>query len=352
MTSRVTEKPTGDLLLGVGFSSAEKVVAVGARSRRRTSSAPATYLSAEVNTSSVNHGLLAVVHRPVLHRRRRRRGFDVYKRKTDAVEPAGRRRTRPIDAGRRRRASASRSPRSTRSTSASASSARSSSSSPTARCTYIDFVNDVRQRLPATPSLHRRLVARHARQPDLPRRAARYQRASKSSSPCGDLHVLPARATSTSGTTRSTRDFTLHAERRDRLRRRLRRQAAAVLQELLRRRPRLGARLSSRLARPAATSSATSLGGNRKIVGNAELLFPMPGAEQRPVAAPVGFVDAGQVYGETDRSTSASCAARPASACAGSRRSARCKLRYAHAAQRASRTIRIQRFQFQIGTVF
>ena len=40
------------------------------------------------------------------------------------------------------------------------------------------------------------------------------------------------------------------------------------------------------------------VGGNRKIVGNVELLFPMPGAENDPSLRLGAFVDAGQVYAE------------------------------------------------------
>jgi outer membrane protein insertion porin family len=41
-----------------------------------------------------------------------------------------------------------------------------------------------------------------------------------------------------------------------------------------------------------------ALGGTRKVVGSAELLFPMPGAAKDPSLRLVGFVDAGQVFGD------------------------------------------------------
>jgi outer membrane protein insertion porin family len=43
--------------------------------------------------------------------------------------------------------------------------------------------------------------------------------------------------------------------------------------------------------------NANALGGNRKVVGVAELLFPMPGAEQDRSLRLAWFVDGGQVYG-------------------------------------------------------
>ena len=43
--------------------------------------------------------------------------------------------------------------------------------------------------------------------------------------------------------------------------------------------------------------NANALGGNRKVVGVAELLFPMPGAEQDRSLRLAWFIDGGQVYG-------------------------------------------------------
>jgi outer membrane protein insertion porin family len=44
-----------------------------------------------------------------------------------------------------------------------------------------------------------------------------------------------------------------------------------------------------------------TLGGTRRLVGNVELLFPVPGAEQDRSLRLATFIDAGQVYGETER---------------------------------------------------
>jgi outer membrane protein insertion porin family len=41
----------------------------------------------------------------------------------------------------------------------------------------------------------------------------------------------------------------------------------------------------------------SSLGGTRKVVGNAEILFPIPGAQQDKSLRLAAFIDAGQVYG-------------------------------------------------------
>ena len=66
----VVEKPTGALLLGAGFGSGEGLLLSG-RYRRTTSSARASHVTAQVNTSKVNTAYVALVHRPVLDGRRR-----------------------------------------------------------------------------------------------------------------------------------------------------------------------------------------------------------------------------------------------------------------------------------------
>jgi len=44
-----------------------------------------------------------------------------------------------------------------------------------------------------------------------------------------------------------------------------------------------------------------SLGGTRRLVGNAEILFPVPGAEQDKSLRLAAFIDAGQVYAQGDK---------------------------------------------------
>jgi outer membrane protein insertion porin family len=44
-----------------------------------------------------------------------------------------------------------------------------------------------------------------------------------------------------------------------------------------------------------------SLGGTRKVVGTAEILFPMPGATNDNSLRLSAFIDAGQVYGEGEK---------------------------------------------------
>src|SRR6185295_2687849 len=44
-------------------------------------------------------------------------------------------------------------------------------------------------------------------------------------------------------------------------------------------------------------AGANVIGGTRKIVGNLEVLFPMPGAQGEKSLRLIAFVDGGQVYG-------------------------------------------------------
>jgi outer membrane protein insertion porin family len=48
-------------------------------------------------------------------------------------------------------------------------------------------------------------------------------------------------------------------------------------------------------------SDTNVLGGTRKITGSAEVLFPMPGAQQDKSLRLAAFVDAGQVYGQNEK---------------------------------------------------
>jgi outer membrane protein insertion porin family len=47
--------------------------------------------------------------------------------------------------------------------------------------------------------------------------------------------------------------------------------------------------------------NGNSLGGNRQLIGSAELQFPVPGAEQERSLRLAAFVDAGQVWGQTQK---------------------------------------------------
>ena len=79
----VKEKPTGALLLGIGFSSIEKV-AVSASVTQSNAFGTGKYLSANINSGSVNTVYSLSYNDPYYTIDGVSRGFDVYKRVTDA----------------------------------------------------------------------------------------------------------------------------------------------------------------------------------------------------------------------------------------------------------------------------
>jgi outer membrane protein insertion porin family len=48
-------------------------------------------------------------------------------------------------------------------------------------------------------------------------------------------------------------------------------------------------------------SAGTPIGGNRRFVGTAEVLFPVPGANNDPSLKMAAFIDAGQVFGQGEK---------------------------------------------------
>src|SRR5688572_9981167 len=79
----VKEKPTGSLLLGVGFSSVERI-ALSASVTQANAFGTGKYLSANINSGSVNQVYSLSYLDPYYTIDGVSRGFDVYKRKTDA----------------------------------------------------------------------------------------------------------------------------------------------------------------------------------------------------------------------------------------------------------------------------
>ncbi len=79
----VKEKPTGSLLLGVGFSSVERI-ALSASVTQANAFGTGKYLSANINSGSVNQVYSLSYMDPYYTIDGVSRGFDVYKRKTDA----------------------------------------------------------------------------------------------------------------------------------------------------------------------------------------------------------------------------------------------------------------------------
>ena len=200
----VKEKPTGALLLGVGFSSVEKI-ALSASVTQSNVFGTGKYISANINSGSVNQVYSLSYMDPYYTVDGVSRGFDVYKRRTDASSLAvGPYVTDSLGGGVKFGYPVSEQISVDFGANIESVELEIFSNSP---LSYLGFVNAFGTKY-TYGSLQRRLVARHARQPDhhhrrhLPARLERARRRRPLST--------TAWATSTSGTSRSRASFTLH----------------------------------------------------------------------------------------------------------------------------------------------
>ena len=83
VTYTVKERPTGSLLVGLGFSSVEQI-ALSASIRQSNAFGTGKYISANINSGKVNTVYALSYHDPYYTIDGVSRGFDVYKRETDA----------------------------------------------------------------------------------------------------------------------------------------------------------------------------------------------------------------------------------------------------------------------------
>ncbi len=97
--------------------------------------------------------------------------------------------------------------------------------------------------------------------------------------------------------------------------------------------------------------TGTYIGGNRRLNLNAELYVPMPGSGNDKTLRLFGFVDAGNVWGEGDKLQLSSLRSSTGIGLSWVSPVGPLKLSYG-VPLRKERTDRIQRFQFQIGTAF
>jgi outer membrane protein insertion porin family len=99
-------------------------------------------------------------------------------------------------------------------------------------------------------------------------------------------------------------------------------------------------------------SLGNSLGGTRRVVGNVELLFPMPGAAQDKSLRLGAFVDAGQVYGEGEPVDLAELRYSAGIALAWASPLGPLRLSYATPLNERAGFDRVQRLQLKFGTAF
>ena len=98
-------------------------------------------------------------------------------------------------------------------------------------------------------------------------------------------------------------------------------------------------------------STGERLGGNRRLVGSAELLFPMPGVGQDKSLRLGTFVDAGQVWAKEDKMSLGDLRYSTGLSLAWSSPMGPLKFSFAQPLNKKS-TDKVQRLQFQMGTTF
>jgi len=99
-------------------------------------------------------------------------------------------------------------------------------------------------------------------------------------------------------------------------------------------------------------SQGNTIGGRRKIVGNAELFFPMPGMKQGDQSVRLSlFADAGQIYDNGSQPELESFRYSAGAGLAWNSPIGPLKFSYGYPLNKKP-TDRVQRFQFQVGTVF
>ena len=100
-----------------------------------------------------------------------------------------------------------------------------------------------------------------------------------------------------------------------------------------------------------AWGNESRLGGNRRLVGNAEFLFPMPGSGLDKSVRLSAFVDAGQVWGESQKLSLGEMRYSFGISLTWSSPMGPLKFSFANPVKKKPDD-KIQRLQFQMGTVF
>ena len=95
-----------------------------------------------------------------------------------------------------------------------------------------------------------------------------------------------------------------------------------------------------------------SLGGTRKMVGSAEVLFPVPGAQQDKSLRLAAFLDAGQVFGAGEKWSLSELRYAVGLAVAWTSPFGPLKLSIAQPLNEKQGFDRVQRLQFTFGTAF
>ena len=102
---------------------------------------------------------------------------------------------------------------------------------------------------------------------------------------------------------------------------------------------------------PRDPSTNTSLGGDKRLVGNAELLFPVPGMGQDKSLRMSAFLDAGNVWGYDSKFSMSSLRYSAGVALSWNSPMGPLKFSFANPFNKTADD-KVQRLQFQMGSVF
>ena len=292
---KVVERPTGNLLFGVGYSTAEKII-LSASVSQNNLFGTGNALSLQVNSGSVNTVYALSFTNPYFTDDGVSLGADLYKRNVDAtnlnsVTPYT---TTTLGTGLRLGVPITEYDTINYGLAVERTDVQTFLGSPPQ---YVQFVDEFGN---SNTALDRdgRLVARRSRQHDLHDQRYAPTPELRSRGAAGGAALLSRHVSDRPVDSNRAGEHSA-AQRSDRLRRTAMTSAAAVLQELLSRRHRLGARLLDELDRTQGLAG-NALGGPTMTAVNAEYYFPFPGLQKDKSVRLSAFVDSGQVSDNFD----------------------------------------------------
>ncbi len=290
----VTEKPTGSISLSAGFSSADKL-GLGFGIRQENAFGSGKYLAAEVNTSDYNRTFVLSTIDPYFTKDGVSRAMDIFHRTTRPYQDQGGS-YEIVTSGAGMRFGVPFSELDTVAFGANVerTSIKRGDSLPTSLETYINRYGETTTLVPLTVGW-----ARDSRDSALVPTTGRLQRASGEWGVAGDARYLR-------GTYQFqqyfplSKQYTFAANTEVGLAKGLGGRDLPIFKNFF------GGGLGSVRGFDQGTlgprdASGASLGGARKLTSNGELVMPMPGAGNDRTLRLYGFVDAGNVFGESER---------------------------------------------------
>ena len=345
LTVNIKEKPTGNLLLGAGFSSADKL-SLTASIKQENVFGSGNYLGLEVNTSKSSRTLVLSTVDPYFTIDGISRAFDLFYRTTQPINSQGEE-YQLVTPGASVRFGV---PFSEYDTvffgiGAERTEIKGTNAMPNNLYLYRLQFGAVSNSFPLTVGW-----TRDERDSALVPNAGSYKRVNIDWTLAGDTRYLRTNL-QYQHYWPITRAVHLRRQRRARLRQGPGRPTLPGVQELLRRWPGHGARASTRARSGPPDVTGAYIGGNRRLNLNSELYVPVPGAGNDRTLRVFGYFDVGNVWGESEKITADSLRASAGIGLSWISPVGPLKLSYGSPIRKQPND-RIERLQFQIGTAF